>query len=48
MKLSEVNKVLDDVSKKKKKEIVGLPIEEYIPENALNLRKKLSKISIFN
>ena len=45
IKLSEVSKVLDDVSKKV--EIVNLTIDEYIPCDALNLRKTLSEISIF-
>ena len=45
MKLSEVSKVLDDVSKKA--EIVGLTIAEHIPWYAINLRKTLSEISIF-
>ena len=45
MKLSEVSKVLDDVSKKA--EIVGLTIAEHMPWDAINLRKTLSEISIF-
>lgn len=46
MKLSEVSKVLNDVSKKA--EIVGLSIAEHMAWDALNLRKVLSQISIFN
>lgn len=45
MKLSEVSKVLDDVSKKA--EIVGLTIAEHMAWDAINLRKTLSEISIF-
>lgn len=46
MKLCEVSKVLNDVSKKA--EIVGLTIAEHMAWDALNLRKTLSNISIFN
>lgn len=46
MKLIEVGKVLEDVSKKA--EIVGFTLAEHIAWDALNLRKTLSKISIFN
>ena len=45
IKLSEVSKVLDDISKNA--EIVGLTIDEYIPWDTFNLRKTLSEISIF-
>ena len=45
MKLSEVGRVLKDVSEKS--EIVGLSIAEHIPWDALNLRKTLSEIPIF-
>ena len=45
MKLSEVGRVLNDVSQKA--EIVGLTIAEHMPWDALNLRKTLSNIPIF-
>ena len=45
MKLTEVARVLNDVSKKA--EIVGLTIAEHMAWDAINLRKTLSEISIF-
>lgn len=45
MKLSEVARVLNDVSQKA--EIVGLSIAEHLPWDAFNLRKTLSEIPIF-
>ncbi|MEK4303862.1 arginase family protein [Oceanobacillus sp. FSL K6-0251] len=46
MKLAEVVRVLNDVSGKA--EIVGLGIAEHLPWDAINLRKALSEISIFD
>ncbi|GGP08482.1 arginase family protein [Oceanobacillus neutriphilus] len=46
MKLVEVVRVLNDVSVKA--DIVGLGIAEHLPWDAINLRKALSEISIFN
>ena len=46
MKLCDVGKVLEDVSKKT--EIVGFTIAEHMPWDAINLRNTLSKIPIFN
>ena len=46
MKLCNVGKVLEDVSKKT--EIVGFTIAEHMPWDAINLRNTLSKIPIFN
>lgn len=46
MKLAEVVRVLNDVSEQA--EIVGLGIAEHLPWDAINLRKALSKISIFD
>ena len=45
MKLSEIVRVLNDISKKA--EIVGLSITEHLPWDAFNLRKSLKAISIF-
>ena len=45
MKLTEVARVLNDVSKKA--EIVGLTIAEHMAWDAINLRKTLSEIPIF-
>lgn len=45
MKLSEIVRILNDISKKA--EIVGLSITEHLPWDALNLRKSLEMISIF-
>ena len=45
MKLCEVARVLNDVSKKA--EIVGLTIAEHMAWDAINLRKTLSEIPIF-
>ena len=45
MKLSEVARVINDVSKKA--EIVGLTIAEHMAWDAINLRKTLSEIPIF-
>ena len=46
MKLIEVGKVLEEISKKA--EIVGFTLAEHMAWDALNLRKTLSNISIFN
>ncbi|MFD1066531.1 arginase family protein [Oceanobacillus locisalsi] len=46
MKLAQVARVLNDVSEQA--EIVGLGIAEHLPWDAINLRKTLSQISIFN
>lgn len=46
MKLTEVVRVLNDVSKRA--EIVGLGIAEHLPWDAINLRRALSQIPIFN
>ncbi|GMA08668.1 arginase [Tetragenococcus halophilus subsp. flandriensis] len=46
LKLKEVVRILADVSTKA--DIVGLSITEHIPWDAINLRKALSNISIFN
>ncbi|GIN72933.1 arginase [Bacillus sp. J14TS2] len=46
MTLPQIVRVLNDVSTKA--EIVGLGIAEHIPWDAINLRKALSEISIFN
>jgi arginase len=46
MTLKQVVRVLKDISKKA--EIVGLGIAEHMPWDAINLRKALSEISIFN
>ncbi len=46
MTLAQVVRVLKDVSTKA--EIVGLGIAEHMPWDAINLRKSLSEISIFN
>ena len=45
MKLSEIVRILNDVSKKA--EIVGLSITEHLPWDAFNLRRALKSISIF-
>lgn len=45
MKLSEIVRILNDISKKA--EIVGLSITEHLPWDAFNLRKSLKAISIF-
>ena len=45
MKLSEIVRILNDISKKA--EIVGVSITEHLPWDALNLRKSLKAISIF-
>ncbi|UPO89971.1 arginase family protein [Niallia sp. Man26] len=46
MTLAQVVRILKDVSTKA--EIVGLGIAEHLPWDAINLRKALSEISIFN
>lgn len=46
MTLKEVERVLKDVSKEA--EIVGLSITEHMPWDAMNLRRVLSGLSIFN
>lgn len=46
MTLRQVVRILKDVSKKA--DIVGLGIAEHIPWDAINLRKALTEISIFN
>ena len=45
MKLSEIVRILNDISKKA--EIVGLSITEHLPWDVFNLRKSLKTISIF-
>lgn len=44
--LNNIGRILADVSKKA--EIVGFSITEHLPWDAINLRKTLSEISIFN
>lgn len=45
MKLSEIVRILNDISKKA--EIVGVSITEHLPWDAFNLRKSLKAIAIF-
>lgn len=46
MTLNEIGRILNDIAEKA--EIVGLGITEYMPWDAMNLRKVLSSLPIFN